>query len=1037
MVSQSPPRGLRRVRAALSTAVLTLVLVLGSSVALAQEGVGAIRGVVYDLDFGVPLNAVRVTIVELGRSTETGDSGGFLIEGVPPGAYTLTFAKSGWEREIKPDVVVTSGALAELLVELGAEIIEMEPLVVSGADILSSSEIGLLELRMEEIKVQDSISSELISKAGASDVAGALKLVVGASVVEGKYATVRGMSDRYTGTTLNGIRVPSADPRKRAVQMDVFPTGTIENVTVSKTFTPDLPGDFTGGGVDVQTKSVPEEFVLKTSVSAEYDGLATGNEDFLTYREGGVPATGFAGEDRELPDEAKIDFPSRSSLSPKPDRFLTPGQIAAAQLVSRAANAFAPAMGVIEDAPGPNYGFSLVSGDRFELGGPRVIGLLGAISYSRKYDFYADGINNNAGVTNGETGNITIHTGGAEGRSDTRGQDELLIGGLGSAVLRLGDNHQFSLKTILNQSAIDQARLQEYDTGSSEDEIRLQQNQALRYQERTVGSAQLAGEHFFESDLAVALGPIRFEGVDLDWVGAFNVTRQWEPDSRFFRNLYNYNLETGEVRFSNLSGSTSEPLRTRRIFRDVDEEALVGKIDVTFPFTQWSESEGRIALGAFREESDRELAQSSFYYTFASRWFRPHHGRVLRWNTDDPTALWTDVFTEPDRIGLAPDVDDPFVPDNQLLWYLLPLNDVTYTGDQSIEAGYLMAELPLSPRLELVAGARYENTTIDIVPARKGGELEVIRQGAGGGFFLELVPEAEARASIDEGILLPALALNYDLLPTGTMKLRMSASRTIARPTYRELAPVATVEFLAGDEFIGNPDLSLAKIRNYDVRWEWFPRPGDVLAASVFYKDLTDPIELISFGAAGRTFVQPVNYETGQLLGAEFEARGGLGRFADWLEHVTIGTNLTFLDSEVDIPPVEQNSLAGFKLDEETRRLQGQPEYLFNLNVTYENDSAGFEAAVFYTRTGETLLTGAARGDVETGGVPAVYEVPMDDLTVRIAQRIGKHLSLSLKAKNLVDTTNEHVYRTPSGEEAVKRLWEDGRAYSVSFGYTW
>src|SRR6185369_7065936 len=132
----------------------------------------------------------------------------------------------------------------------------------------------------------------------------ALKFVVGASVVGGKYAVVRGLLDRYTGTTLNGVKVPSADPRRRAVQMDLFPTGTIESVTVTKTFTPDLQGDFTGGGVDIRTRSVPDGPLLAGSVGAEYNTKASGNDRFLSYPGGGARYLGFAGSERDLPEAA-------------------------------------------------------------------------------------------------------------------------------------------------------------------------------------------------------------------------------------------------------------------------------------------------------------------------------------------------------------------------------------------------------------------------------------------------------------------------------------------------------------------------------------------------------------------------------------------------------------------------------------------------------------------------------------------------------------------------------------------------------------
>ena len=182
----------------------------------------------------------------------------------------------------------------------------MEELVVSGADLLSSSEFGLLDIRAASVSIQDAVSAELIRKAGASDASDALKLVVGASVNEGKYATVRGLSDRYTGTTLNGVRVPSADPRRRAVQVDLFPTGTIDSVTVTKTFQPDLQGDFTGGGVDLRRARLG-----RTGGDRLEDELRTCERHGGVHRELGGKV---ARMPERVPARADIDEPHRETI---------------------------------------------------------------------------------------------------------------------------------------------------------------------------------------------------------------------------------------------------------------------------------------------------------------------------------------------------------------------------------------------------------------------------------------------------------------------------------------------------------------------------------------------------------------------------------------------------------------------------------------------------------------------------------------------------------------------------------------------------
>src|SRR5262245_30843515 len=553
-------------------AALGVVLLgaIGAPAARGEQAIaGGLRGTVTDPDFDTPLAGARVTIVEAFLSTLTNAEGTFVFERVPPGTYTLSITRDGYERQIVPDVIVAPGQLAEVRVPLSLQVEEMEEMVVKGEDLLAGTEVGLLEIRSEAIAVQDAISSEIMRKTGATDVAGALKFVVGTSVAQGKYATVRGLSDRYTGTTLNHVRVPSADPRRRAVQVDLFPTGTIENVTVTKTFTPDLEGDFTGGGIDIQTKSVPEEKTIVSSFGVEYNSLATGNENFLTYEGGGVNFFGVAGDDHALPDVAKEKLPPRPTATFK---AVTPQQTQAAGAWDQVTRSFDPVMGVSRQEPGPNYSFSFVAGDRFDQGGGSAVGLMTALTYTHKYDFYEGGQNNVFEVQEGQPFAI------GQPRIASAGLDEVLVGLLGSFVYKPGEHSEYGFRLIANQSAEDEARFQ-----YSGDTL-VQQNQALHYTERTIGSAQVHGKQVWPG---AALKEMR-----LDWFGAYNVTRQDEPDVRFFKSFFDTSTRT----FYNPSSLNASD-NTRRIFRSISEGGAQAALDLTMPFDQWTKTEGRIKTG--------------------------------------------------------------------------------------------------------------------------------------------------------------------------------------------------------------------------------------------------------------------------------------------------------------------------------------------------------------------------------------------------------------------------------------------------------
>ena len=972
--------------------------------ARAAEGVGGLRGSVVDADEAAPLANARVSVLEAAVSVTTSAEGIYSFDAVPPGTYTVSVAKDGYVRKIIPDVVVQPGQFTEVRVELAAEVYEMEEFVVRGFDLGGGTEMGLLEIRQESTALSDAISAELMRRAGASTAAGALRLVVGTSVQEGKYVVIRGLADRYTTTLLNEVRLPTSDADKRAVQLDQFPAAQIQNITVYKSFTPDQQGDSTGGTVDILTKSVPDKGFLSVSGGVEYNTQTTGNDKFLSYRGGGTPTFGL--------DHGKRDLPFRSSevpgyLGATVNPTLAATRLPNAQLLDAQTRAFEPVLGVSTKEVGPGYNFGLAGGEKFNLGGAGDFGFIAGYSYKQDYKFY----------DNGQRNIVTYSSGGSDpsvenSYNDARGTDEVQWSATLGLGYQLDDQHSFDLNFIHNQTATDEARFLEDRTEPTE----YTQSQSLRYRERTLQSIQLGGDHRFDD-----LG-----GVKLDWVGSYNTTRQYEPDQRFFKNAYDP--------INQVSAPQGELLNhILRVWRDVDEESKQGALNLTVPFRQWTDTEGFVKVGPFYDEVVRKFRQDSFTYAFPSQAGPLDEKKLenLGYLSYGGPGLWTDVFLEPHRIGF-PTNNPPAI--NQLLWHIQPSNtDVDYRGEQIIMAGYGMVELPLTSWFKIIGGARYEMTDLSIAINSPNGVVQVI-QRANGNYFLVDVPDSEAGAQLKQWDLLPALGAVWEIIPK--LYLRANWSRTIARPTFRELAPVRTFEFLGADQFVGNPDLRISQIENYDLRLEWFRRPGDVLAASVFYKEITDPIELISFVITGGSrFARPLNYPEGKVFGVEFEARQRLDILAEWLADVTIGGNAAWITSEVTLPADEQASLSGIGVNTRTRPLLGQPEYLLNANIVYDNSRSGTAVGLFYTFTGEKLVVGEAVSDNYN---PNVFELPVGTLDLSIEQKIGANWRVTFRAKNLTNPRFERAYRvTWDSADIIQSSYRRGVDFSLGATYSW
>ncbi|MCY3486935.1 MAG: TonB-dependent receptor, partial [Bacteroidetes bacterium] len=302
-----------------------------------------------------------------------------------------------------------------------------------------------------------------------------------------------------------------------------------------------------------------------------------------------------------------------------------------------------------------------------------------------------------------------------------------------------------------------------------------------------------------------------------------------------------------------------------------------------------------------------------------------------------------------------------------------------YDASRDIIAGYLMLELPLTRKLKLVGGVRSEST-------------EIVTES----YDLTL-PDSLRRGVLDTPDWLPSMNVVYAI--NESMNLRLAATRTLARPTYRELAPFQSFNFVGGDIQEGNPLLNRTLITNYDIRWEMFARAGEILAVSAFYKVFQDPIERVLRNVGEGRFVSFQNVDHARVFGAEFEARKRLNNWTNLpiLRDLSISGNFSLVRSQVDIPEDEMIIIrASDPNASNSRSLEGQSPFLLNLSTSYENYKLGTIIGVYYTVFGDRLLS------VTEGATPDVFEKARSDLDVTITQDLPANLRLKITAKNLL-----------------------------------
>lgn len=724
----------------------------------------------------------------------------------------------------------------------------------------------------------------------------------------------------------------------------------------------------------------------------------------------------------------------------------------------------APAMGTTRtQLPDGNHGYALSGGNRWDLGGGTVAGGAAAFAYGKKYSLQ----NASETVINvPNTNNPTDFTSFNHVR-DT-GTEEVKWSLLGAFGLAHEDDHDVNLTFLRNRAATDRSsvRIQERKA----DTLQWEQHQAIQYTERSLDVMQLTSKHRWDEWLG------DFAGFELDWFAARNVAEQKEPDIRTFKNwVFEPDDGSGVYFFRQLldpSGDKSE--RTLRLWRDTKEDNSQYGLNIALPFERpapdsiwsfvnvgpqqepWAREDGKLKMGFTRDFTHRWYKQESFYYNFGQQYpssDRTDTAALEAYRKDqsygyytnaNPDALWTDVFTDPARLGTGPY-------QNSMRWYMVPSeDDVDYEGDQNFHSGYWTIELPLTTRLRLSCGARLEGTEITIdptseqtndtsraftVPVKNYPNPAETNQYY---YTLGPVSEEDASASIREAEWLRSLGFVYDMTPD--MKVRGTWSQTIARPTFLELAPVITYDFVSGESFVGNKDLEIARIVNTDLRWEWFPRPGEVFAASLFHKEIENPIERESFSYLGEDYLLAVNYPEGVVDGWEVEGRKKLDFLPDLFQFLSVGANYTFIDAKVDVPEQLEASLSQYGVGETTlgqdeRDMEGQPAFLWNVNVMYDIEPWGTAAGFFYTVRGDMLKSGASIG--EKGATPSIYSKEFASVNFSLSQEFATRWKATFMAKNLIDPWVEEVYRAPNGIEVLRRRYHEGVSYSIQLGCSW
>jgi outer membrane receptor protein involved in Fe transport len=922
-------------RAITAARALSLILLVAAATHAQQTATGRIVGRVIDgtTGHGIPEAGIQITGSTIGA--QTGVDGRFTIANVPAGTHSLSVRRIGFSPKTVTGLVVEAGETLEQSITLAPAATAIAAQVVTAAAERGTVNEALDAQRIA-VGVVSAITAEQIGRSPDADAAQAVQRVSGVTVQDGRYVFVRGLGERYTTASLNGARVPSPEPEKRVVPLDLFPAGLLQSVTTSKTFAPDQSGDFAGAQVDIRTREFPARRTFTLQLNEGFASGATGARLIAGRAVGGEPLAMASGK-RELPELVRSVGNFQGVTLNQGDKNL---------LISQFRNAWTPAN--TSAAPKTAAGFSLGGDDPILFG--HNLGYLFSGSYSYGTELKDNQVRALAdrGNTPGETRTIDRFVG------ETASQN-VLWGGIANLSTMLGETSRLSFNGLYNRTADNDARV---ERGLFENEGVRAQISRMQYVERAVQSSQLAGEH--------QLGSQR-----VDWAVTASAVRRDEPDRSEFVQSIEQDTPGGPdvLRWWNTGNGGAV-----RTFSALHENSREAKGNYQFGFTTLGRDH-LLKIGALGRRTTR-TADTRAYSISA-----PGAKSSIR------------------ELSAEQIFDGRFSgPEDSVFTIGALAQGGSYDARDELGAAYAMAEVGLSSRLRLIGGARYEADHLLVNAASTLGSPLTI--------------------SKNWNDLMPSLALNAQL--TTSQQLRFSASRTVARPEYREIAPIKSRDVLNGDDTQGNDRLERTNVANADIRWEWYPESGEILSAALFAKRFDRPIERVYQAAgSGTRTVFYTNAKSATNYGIEIEARKSLGFVARPLQPLTVFTNVTAMQSQISLGEDTRASATNLR-----RRMVGQAPYVFNGGLTYSARERGMSATVLYNRVGERIV---AAGDRP---LPDVIEMPRDVVDLSIRLPVAGALSARFDAKNLLDAPYRTIQGTVTREEyRMGRMIQAGLAW--------
>ncbi|MFK8037727.1 MAG: TonB-dependent receptor plug domain-containing protein [Crocinitomicaceae bacterium] len=947
-------------------------------ISLAQNGTlkGKITTLEYDKQVEVPL--VVVKNIETGAGVRSNLFGEYTIS-LPAGKNKLVFAASSLEKDTV-EITIVPNETQTLNIELVSPslgIIE----VFASAIVNDGGVIAIAKETQESEKVLTVTTAKELESKGESNIGSGAKKMTGMSTV-GDVMYVRGLGDRYNVAYLNGLPIPSPNPDFRVIPLNLFPTDVVSSVSVSKVMSSELYGDFSGGAFNIITKSYLDKPTLSVSIGTGVNSQTTA-QNFKSNKVGKADYFGIDDGTRAIPEFVKNNS-SNSAFSAintiYPNSFYNS--------VEGRSTGFLDNFGTAINKAVPNSNFSIMGGNFIDFSKSK--------SKSSGFGFLA--LLNHDNSLRTSVGKIRLINAQSEERLNYDIEQYNITTattGLLSFYLRLNPDNNITFNTLMINTSDNETR----DTwGQHFDYARDIYSSRLTYKQNYVSTNQILGSH----KLLKPRKDENFSRLLIDWRGSYNLTGSKEPDRKQVVLFYDDREATKNYAFNYIDKNENH-----RFFSQLEEKEIAGKINTRFVALfrdDLSEKEDKIEeLIVINTGFDFKSKQRDFDYK--------QYNYILN--------------TLSANVGNNVDIDNMnnYLNSEQHDQGQFYIQEVTnfgssYRANLDVYGGYTDVKFKIN-KFELIPGLRYEVSNQTVVNRNQQTPSKIEKTDNLGS---NLLPSFIAKFS----------ASKKDVV-------RFVSSKTVTRPKFNELAPFQYTLFFAGMKAEGNPLLKHGENYNFDLRYEHYPKPGEMITVGAFYKYLDTPIEQTMKATASGQLMSFSNALSAKVAGVELEFVRSLGSFikdeakrdSSIFSNFGIGFNTTYMFTAVNIDTADKTAIN----TNSRRPLEGASPFLLNLDLRYEkkyDNKNKLMLAIAYNVFGKRLVT------VGSNGIGDSYAKPVNTINFISRMSFNNNLTVGFKVKNLLNPAIDIIQedKVNTGEFINVSSVKQGIDASFSIGYT-